>query len=640
MCGIAGLLGFNLLQSKLKIKSLLSSMASSLQHRGPDSNGIFTSDEDQIGLVHTRLSIQDLSNSGSQPMHSWDKRFVLSFNGEIYNHKNLRSIIKDYPFQGTSDTETLVALISTIGLKNTLEKVSGMFAFALWDSFEKKLYLTRDLAGEKPLYYSIKKNYLIFGSEIKPLKLDPQFNSKISKSALHNYFKFGYVQDSTCIFSDIKKIKPGTYQIFSLENDILHKLDEISFYKLSDENCRFFKNKSIINYQDLFEKLIFESVESQLLSDAPIGLFLSGGLDSSLIAAVAQSISSRPIKTFSIGFESREFDESKRASKIAKYLGTNHENFIMRPNHVHEMLSLIPKIYDEPFGDPSLVPTYYVSKLASKSVKSVLTGDGADELFGGYNRYTLTNYYSKYLFNTPTFLRHTFLTLLKSLSSIAFKASYLSSGNKLISDKQLNKIQKINSALSSKDMNDLYYLLAERNKNDTVFSSNFTSNKNFLKKSTNYLSSIEEFMIFDLKTYLPGSILTKVDRACMNVSLENRSPYLDKKIINLAMSMPLKYKINGKIGKLPIRNLLSKFLPKEMFTYNKSGFGFPLSKWLRGELKDWIYSLLLDKSNFNYEIFNYNEVYNKLNDHMNYKNDNSDLLWCLAMFKIWEEQNI
>ena len=408
MCGIVGILNFRE-SSATKGSFIVKKMSDPIKHRGPDAYGDWSSVDDGIFLAHRRLSVIDISSSGSQPMISSSGRYVISFNGEIYNHEYLRQKCSNFcNWNGSSDTESLLEAIETYGLDKTLEISSGMFAFALWDKKNKELFLVRDRAGEKPLYFSKctdeKFNPVIFGSDLKSLRQYPSFDSQLDSEAIKKFINLGYVPNECSIYKNVKKISPGTYIKFNKEGEIIKETtywsarelnDDISISKIHDDNF----------YIDSLEKLCFETVEDYMISDVPLGAFLSGGIDSSLIVSIMQKISTNPIKTFSIGFHDKEFDESIYASAVANHLKTDHTELKLSSEDALESINRILDSYDEPFADSSQIPTFLVSELARQNVTVSISGDGADELFGGYRRHYLYNKYGNTIFSIPYFIR-------------------------------------------------------------------------------------------------------------------------------------------------------------------------------------------------------------------------------------------
>ena len=417
MCGIAGYIDLG--QDFHNTESLLEDFTKKLSHRGPNSHGKWI--ENNIGLCHTRLSILDLSKSGSQPMIAKSGRYVIVFNGEIYNHLTLRDELNELnpsiSWSGHSDTETILQCLELFGLEKSLKKFTGMFALAVWDRSKKELSLARDRFGEKPLYFGKVNNSFIFTSELKVLDALPNFHKDISHDAIELYFRFGYIPEPHSIYKNIHKLSPGSFLRLSL-NQINNQEFIPEMYWELDEVIKFGLNNQITDpsiLKEQFSKLLEDSVRSQLISDVPIGCFLSGGIDSSLITSVMQSVSNQPIKTFTIGFNESEYDESHFAREISKHLGTDHNELIVTPKESMDVIPLLPEIYDEPFSDSSQIPTFLVSKLAKTQVTVSLSGDGGDELFGGYNRYLYTKKFWNKISAIPFSARKLIAIIIKNL---------------------------------------------------------------------------------------------------------------------------------------------------------------------------------------------------------------------------------
>ena len=598
MCGISGFLGFNQFKARQEIENLSAAMARSLVHRGPDDSGRFIDYQNQIALIHTRLSILDLSKSGAQPMTSSHGRYVICFNGEIYNHKELRVILHAHYFRGTSDTETLLACIEHFGLVQTLDKVVGAFALALWDKQEQVLTLARDRFGEKPIYYLQTPSGLAFASEARTLKYHKLFDGELDTDSLNSFLSLGYVPTPNSIYKNIKKILPGTYTTYFLNSNTVQKSTSKSgvYYSIArnsiDVKSSYDERKRSLN------SLLRDSVCKQLISDVPIGVFLSGGIDSTLIASIASEYSVGNLNTFSIGFDDPLFDESKAAESISKHLGTNHNSHKISIKDIIDVIPKIPLVYSEPFADYSQIPTFLVSQLASNSVKVVLTGDGGDELFGGYNRYIFSNSYWPTIQRIPQSLRFLLVELLNIylylFSRTRFDFEFFSSYNK-INQKLKNKIKKIISAIHSESDLALYRNFIRKNSIASSFMRAPREVKDSFHdiwSSNQSVSTPDLMMMMDLNGYLNDDILVKVDRATMYNSIEARVPFLDHRVVDYAHSLPLSDKIHGSIGKVILRDIVKQYVPKGLLSKDKAGFGIPLAPVLRGPLRDWVESLL------------------------------------------------
>ena len=631
MCGIFGLISNNI----IKINNL-DILLKTLNHRGPDDKGLWMDTNLGIYLGHTRLSILDLSRNGSQPMISKNNRYIISYNGEIYNHLKIREKIKiETNFDNwisSSDTETLIVAIEKFGISKTLSLISGMFAFAIWDRKDKNFILVRDRAGEKPLYYGYENNTFMFGSELSVFKKSNLFKCTINKNSLSTFMKYGYVPMPNSIYDNIYKLKPGSYLKIKYNNiSFLEPKEYWSIKSLKKEKYHFNQNFVLKKFEDLLSS----SINEQKISDVPLGVFLSSGFDSSLIAAIFQSQSVNKIDTFTIGFEETEFNEAVYAKQISKHIGSNHNELIINSNNIHSIISKLNNVYQEPFADSSQIPTLLLSQYTKQKVKVCLTGDGADELFGGYNRYIFENrinylpYFIKYLIkiNIGLINNETSINFLKKLG---FNYRDLKS-----------KLSKLSSILLAKNSFQRYDILTSSNESYLSIMEDCEineSNKDFWNNLNNKSSS-EKMMILDFLTYLPDDILCKVDRATMSTSLENRSPFLNKDLIEFAFNLPINYKIRGNQNKWIIRELSNKFIPKKYMNRPKNGFAIPLANWLRTSLREWADELIHKESIIVDQYLNKKKIIQIWNNHLNLKEDNQALIWNLLMILSWQQND-
>lgn len=630
MCGIVGY------WTKKTISSEdIYNMSLALSHRGPDDSGIWT-DNNGLIIAHRRLSILDLSSAGHQPMESHCGRYVLIFNGEIYNHLDLRKEInksnsKIY-WKGHSDTETLLYAISIWGFKKTLCKLNGMFAIALFDKKDSKLLLARDHLGQKPLYYGYNNNRFLFGSELKAIKNHSSFISEIDRESLSLQFKFNYIPAPKTIYKGIKKLLPGTYLEISLSGiEDTHSPEP--FWSFLDVVKHGTRNQFINDEKSIITKLdsiLGVSVKSQLISDVPLGAFLSGGIDSSLIVALMQKYSSQPVKTFTIGFKEKNRNEAGFAKQIAKYLGTDHTEVYVNAQDALDTIPILPTLYDEPFSDSSQIPTYLVSKITKRKVKVALSGDGADELFGGYNRHFRTYKWWSRINHIPKFARNSLSKVIDS-APLFFLDSISSENQKGLAHKaqQISKVLSANNTLALYDKFVTHWDDAESIviKDDGVL--------DFDIPSVEFLSDVELIMALDTLNYLPNDILTKIDRSSMGVSLETRVPYLDPAVVAFAWKTPLDMKFRNGQGKWVLRQVLQKYLPKELFDRPKMGFGVPLDEWLRGPLRDWAEDLLREDRLIQEGYLRPIPIRKKWNEHISGKKNWQYLLWDILMFQAW-----
>jgi len=637
MCGFAGLL-FDSAVDSLPLESMIKT----LQHRGPDSLGVWRNESKGVGLAHARLAILDLSTAGQQPMQSQSGRYVIVFNGEIYNHYELRLLLEKekyiHNWRGHSDTETLLACFEYWGITSTIEKAVGMFAFAVWDNIENVLILARDRLGEKPLYYGWQGGVFLFGSELKALKAHNKFNDNIDRKALDAYTRFGYVPAPKSIYKGIYKLTPGTLLLVKSGGKSFELVQYWSFLEIA--------RKGIVNpFQGsdddavkVLEDRLARSVKMQQISDVPLGAFLSGGVDSSTVVALMQANSSRPVQTFTIGFDEKQYNEADNAKAVAKYLGTEHIDLLVTPGEARNVIPILPALYDEPFADSSQIPTFLVSKLARKSVKVCLSGDGADELFGGYNRYL----WGSKINSIPFPIRYVLSSTVNMISPQQWDS--LNEAMKPFLPKSLrfgmvgNKIHKTAAILKEKSVEEIYFSLVSSWTKPESLVKLCESGYNRIKlwnqlEDFNYVEL--KMMGLDVLTYLPNDILQKVDRAAMGVSLEVRVPFLDHRIIDLAWSMPLNFKVRNGVSKWVLRELLFKYVPRELIERPKMGFGVPIDLWLRGPLREWAEALLNEQRLFREGFFHPIPIRQKWEQHLSGKYNWQQFLWNILMFQAW-----
>ena len=637
MCGIVGFVG----QTKYP-ENCLKEMVNAINHRGPDSKGIWT--DSDMGFGHARLSIIDQSSAGHQPMHSFSRNYVMIFNGEIYNHNEIRLELDSFSkrkWTGHSDTETLLEAIDLWGLEKTLKKIKGMFAIALWEKRTRNLFLVRDRMGEKPLYYGWVRNQFVFASELKAIKKFPKFNNSIDRKALALFLRFNSIPSPHSIYEDISKLEPGTIIQFNADSK---KITKSTYWSTEEEYVKSSFSCFMGSSEDAviqLESILSKAVSSQMQADVPLGAFLSGGIDSSLIVALMQSQSDNKINTFSIGFNDSAFNEAKHALKVSNHLGTNHHELYVNESDALEIIPNLPYIYDEPFADSSQIPTYIVSRFAKEKVSVSLSGDAGDELFGGYNRYIYANRVHAIVRRIPICIRRSFSKALLNMSEEKLdkifgamtRKSYANIGD---------KIHKSASILSADSVHDSHFKLVSQiydPENWLVYSSEYKTKFNDDISRFTGLNSIEKMMGYDLITYLPTDILTKVDRAAMAVSLETRIPFLDPDVIKFSASLPMDYKIRNGTSKWILREVLYKYIKKELVERPKMGFAIPLAEWLRGPLQDWAESQLSEKRLSEEGFFNVEFVRNKWLEHLSNKKNWHHQLWNVLMFQSWLERN-
>jgi len=639
MCGITGFLGFENNSTSSDLINILNKMTNSLIHRGPDDSGVWYNFDDKIFIGHRRLSVIDLKDTGSQPMTSFSQRYIISYNGEIYNYKYLKKYLENKfnvsNWKGTSDTEILLNCIDYLGIDKALELVDGMFAFALWDKKEKNLILARDRIGEKPIYYGWQENKtFLFTSEIKSMYFHPSFKKIIDKKSLSMFLNFNNVPAPHSIYQDIFKLKPGCYAKVNLKNK---DVKIIKYWEPKIEKNTFDLNMKENYFVDNLTEILKKSISNQMISDVPIGAFLSGGIDSSLVSSIMQSISNKKIDTFTVGFEKKSFNEAPYAKKIANHIGTNHNEIYINEYDTKNIIPNLCNIYNEPFADSSQIPTFFISKFSKQKITVALSGDGGDELFGGYNRHFFVKKYWNYINSLPLFIRNILRVPLNLLNEnqINFFTKYLF--NKPNYNLPL-KIKKISLALMSRNIEELFLKLNNNwEKNNSLVNSEEYQINLFeeLYKKNEKLSDFQKITFLDLLFYLPNDILTKVDRASMNVSLETRLPFLSKDVLNFGLNLDENLKIKNNQSKWILRKVLSQFVPNEYFNRPKSGFAIPISEWLNTSLCDWsenlIFSNYVNELNLNKEL-----IYKTWSDHKN-KGNNGPKLWPILIFLSWYE---
>lgn len=634
MCGFTGYIN-----SKNIDPSLLERMGALISHRGPDSSGIWVDQELGIGMCHRRLSIIDLSEAGHQPMLSKSKRFVIAFNGEIYNYQNIKDDLeKENPtlWNGHSDTEIILEGFERWGVDETLAKMVGMFSISLIDRDNKLLYLIRDRAGEKPLYFGWQDSDFFFGSELKSFHVHPGFKKQICKDALADFFRYNYIPSNKSIYVGIKKLNPGT--VYQYNFDTKEEL-EYSYWSINNLKPKDKEIGTSENYVSQLDELLKKTIKDQMITDVPLGAFLSGGVDSSTIVAIMQEISTVPVKTFSIGFDEAEYDEAVYAKEVAKHLGTDHTELYVSPKDAMDVIPLLPKMYDEPFSDSSQIPTFLVAQLAKKQVTVSLSGDAGDELFGGYNRYLLTQNTWNKISKIPMPLRN---MVSKSLLSIdAEKIDRVYNLTKIFVPKKFqfsnfgHKAHKAAGVLNSRDISTLYQGLITHWNPESIINGFNKKNQEYKFCIDKSISNIENMMLWDFQTYLPDDILVKVDRAAMSTSLETRVPFLDHRIIEFAMNLEIGQKIKNGTGKWLLREVLYKYVPKNLIERPKKGFGIPLDQWLRGPLKDWVYETLSESNLKKHGLLNIKKINKKVEEHMSRKYNWQYLIWDVLMFQSW-----
>ena len=647
MCGIVGLVGHaGLSQADVKI---VHRMSGTIAHRGPDDEGIWIDPEAGIALAQRRLSIVDLSPAGHQPMFSEDGRYALVFNGEIYNYAALRDELDargPHRWRGHSDTEVLLAAIDRWGLKPALGRCVGMFALALWDRRERTLILARDRIGEKPLYYGWLGRSFTFASELKALRAHPDWNQEIDRNSVALLMRHNYVPAPYSVYRGIQKLRPG--HILVLGRDMKEARTEVywSAYAMAERAAATPFRGTPDEAVDVLDQLLRRSLAGQMAADVPLGVFLSGGIDSSTVAAVMQSMSARPVRTFTIGFEVAGYNEAEHAKNVAEHLGTEHTELYVTEREALKVIPKLPTIYCEPFSDSSQIPTYLLSQLARRHVTVALSGDGGDELFSGYTRYAITDYFWRQVCRVPLGLRQTAAALAKIPSPIVYDRLVGPLMRLLPQHRHQSrigdKVHKAAEVLSLQTVDDVYRRLCSHwihpaklviggQEPPTMLSG--------LEPLPPLAGPAERMMYMDLLSYLPDDVLVKIDRAAMANGLETRAPLLDHRIVEFALSLPLAISRADRLTKWPLRKLLDRHIPKRLIDRPKMGFAIPLDTWLRGTLRDWAEDLLSESRLRREGYFRPKIVRRVWQQHLSGRYNNQYLLWDVLMFQAWIAQN-
>ena len=646
MCGIAGFWRPAGLEPSAAATATL--MTDAIETRGPDDSGLWLDASAGIALGQRRLAIIDLSIEGHQPMRSADGRYVIVFNGEIYNYPDLRRRLDSengvLQWRGHSDTEVLLAAISKWGVEASLQAANGMFAFALWDREQRKLILARDRMGEKPLYYGWQgrgsKRTLLFGSDLASLRLHPTFDADVDEDAVGLLTRYLYVPEPRSIYSGIEKLMPGSWTEVSPDGTIRTSVywDTLAEYARASGAGRF--AGTLEDAVDAVEAALGRAVDRQSVADVPLGAFLSGGIDSSAVVALMQARSTRRVKTFSIGFTVDAYNEAPHAKRVAEHLGTEHEELIVGPEDAMGVIPQLASIYSEPFADSSQIPTILVSRMARRHVTVALSGDAGDELFAGYNRH-LHGYRSwPRIERIPRPLRKMGAAAAHAVSpNILDRFTGLLSGGRLKSGGE--KLHKAASVIGSESIDQLYHELISINGRQGSLLRKPSIIDGFDRRSLAELSSlgpVDRMMALDAVHYLPGDILAKVDRAAMSTSLETRVPMLDLDLMQLAWSLPVEYKIRDGQTKWPLRQVLYRHVPRELIDRPKAGFGIPISDWLRGPLRDWAEALMNDAATPLSDYFDAKAVHALWQAHVAGHRNHQHRLWPVLMFQAWRQE--
>ena len=644
MCGITGFIQYRG-GTQEDIARRCQAMADTIIHRGPDAGGVWVDPSFPLALGHRRLSIIDLSEAGAQPMVSASGRYVLSFNGEVYNSPRLRQErdISGYPYRGHSDTEVILAAVQQLGVEKAVGQLEGMFALALWDRKERCLWLARDRVGKKPLYYGWCGNSFLFGSELKALRQHPDFENELDRNALGQYLQYGWVSQPNSIYRQVRKLAPGS--LLKIPQNCkpwdAHPNPFWSAKNIAEYGER---NRFKGNYEGAIDKLdgvLQQAVGDRMVADVELGALLSGGIDSSMIVALMQQASDRPVKTFSIGFWEEKYNEAEYASAVAKHLKTDHHEMYVTPEQALDVVEQLPHIYDEPFADSSQIPTYLVCKLAREQVKVVLTGDGGDEQMAGYRRYRNGLNRWRDIQRIPEGARRIVRPVASALGTESWRYAKSYAGKGMNVPRWTRKLGKISQRSCNWAANSPQEILANKF-NKCIAVDQFVAgavNPATPLSDPSYWPDVQDPLLamlhYDYTGYLPDDILVKVDRASMAVGLEARAPLLDQRVLELAWSLPSAYLFNGGPGKLVLRDLLARYVPQALIDRPKRGFSVPIKEWLVGPLRDWAEDLISEKTLTEQGIFDVASIRDVWHQHLYGWANHSELIWSVLMFQAW-----
>jgi len=644
MCGITGFIQYSGGAGE-DLASRCQAMADTIVHRGPDAGGVWVDPDFPLALGHRRLSIIDLTAAGAQPMQSASGRYVLSFNGEVYNFPRLRQEpgISNYPFRGHSDTEVILAAAQQLGVEQAIARLEGMFALALWDREERALWLARDRVGKKPLYYGWCGNSFLFGSELKALRQHPDFVDELDRDALGQYIQYGWVSQPNSIYRQVRKLPPGS--LLKISRDCTPwGAQSKTFWSAREVAQSGARQPFTGSYEEAIDRLdavLKEAVADRMVADVELGALLSGGIDSSMVVALMQQQSDRPVKTFSIGFWEEKYNEAEYAAAVASHLKTEHHEIYVTPDQALDVVEHLPQIYDEPFADSSQIPTYLVSKLAREQLKVVLTGDGGDEQMAGYRRYRNCLQHWRDVQALPAPARKAMGRFTQALGRGSWRWAKSHAERGTMVPRWTRKLAKVSQRSCNWTATFPQQILANK------FTSCLAVNQfvpDAVDPSTplsdpGYWANVEDplfaMLHYDYTGYLPDDILVKVDRASMAVSLEARAPLLDHRILELVWSLPRGYLYDGETGKRVLRDLLTRYVPRALIDRPKRGFSVPVKEWIAGPLRDWAEDLLSEQALREQGIFDAQSVRDAWRQHLYGWANHSELLWSVLMFQAW-----
>lgn len=637
MCGIAGVWAPGIASDG----PLQDGMLAALHHRGPDSFGKWQDADRGITLLHTRLAIVDLSPQGHQPMVSPSGNLVVTFNGEIYNHQDIRQRLQGrFAWKGHSDTETLLAAIECWGLQRALDELVGMFAFAVWDRQKGALTVARDRLGEKPLYWAQSSQGFYFASELKALKKCPGVDFELDTQAVSEFFRYGYVGGTRSIHRGIRKLAPGTFMVintWSAEPAVTRYWQPpIPASKVGRFGGNYSDDDCIVET----EACLRQAIAGQMLADVPLGAFLSGGIDSSLIVALMTQMATQKVKTFSMGVQDSGDDESQYARVIANHLGTEHTELMVTANDIIDLVPSVSQTYDEPFADSSQVPSMLLSKLTRQHVTVALTGDGGDELFGGYNRHLVADRMEHALGRVPAPMRRGMAGILKAPSAAFYDGVggwARTHGAKFVPPNLSEKIFRMAAFVAANDEGECYESAIRQSITDVAVTNIAQKHAFQLQLPPVGGPLASRLMWWDMQFYMPDDILVKVDRASMAYSLETRAPFLDHRVVEVAQALPLSCKIKGRQTKWVLREILSRYVPRAFFERPKQGFTLPIDSWLRGPLRDWAEGYLSKAAVEQSGYLDFNRVSAMWQEHLSGNRNHQRAIWTVLMFQAWLE---
>ncbi|MEZ5923999.1 MAG: asparagine synthase (glutamine-hydrolyzing) [Hyphomicrobiaceae bacterium] len=641
MCGITGFIDQKRQTSPADLEVIVRHMADSMPHRGPDDFGTWTDADAGIALGFRRLSIIDLSPAGHQPMISAGGRFIICYNGEVYNAEDLRHELGPFApnWRGHSDTEVILEAFATWGIEQSVQKLIGMFAIALWEVDARRLWLVRDRLGIKPLYWAEMGSSFLFGSELRTLRAHPAFRSEIDRDAASLFLRHNYYPNPHTVFTGVRQLPPG--HLLCLEPGRSPRI--FPYWSLADVarqgSTNSFKG-SEAEASTALDTLLRDAVKRRMVADVPLGAFLSGGYDSSTVVALMQSQSGRPVKTFSIGFHEAGYNEAEHAKAVARHLGTEHTELYVTADEAQSVIPRLPEIYDEPFADASQIPTYLVSALARQHVTVSLSGDGGDEVFAGYNRYSHASRFNDSMARIPASLRRAGAYLVNATPAVVWDGAA-----RLIPDRHrpralADKMQKL-ADIVAEDGDGFYRKLTSHWPEPDAIVIGATEPETVIVDpgvKDIVPGFIERMQFRDTLTYLPDDILTKVDRASMAVSLEARVPLLDHRVVAFAWSLPLDFKLQRGMSKRVLRSVLYRYVPPELVDRPKMGFGVPIDSWLRGPIRDWAEDLLSERSLKAGGVFRPEPIRRRWAEHLSGRRNWQHALWNVLMFEAWRRR--